>query len=163
MLKIRCPNCGEAFTAEISEAYSLRETEAYLNGLLHLASSCSEWVGRSEISAECFTLPDAGKKFAEVFGFSPETIELLAEPLSLQQALAQWIGEKDEKLNGSLCWLIRHKLGKEEQILRLRDEDALIPKLGWGEDGAGPYYFMEDLFFARFEKALVCFYMGNNE
>lgn len=136
---------------------------AYLNGVCRMASACSEWIGCSEISADCYEASRFAAAFAEDYGLAPEKVRLTPVPETLRQSLVQWLGGKQPKLTDSLCWLINTRLGDPRQVYRLENEGEIVASLGWGEDGKGPYYFMDDLFFVEFEEATVCFFLGNNE
>lgn len=137
--------------------------EAYLNGLLHMASCCSDWIGRSEITAECFSVDSFYSDFSSEYGINKDELNLIKEPITFRQELARWIGGKASELNDSVYWLFHHKLGDAFQVYRLKDEDDLISGFGWGEGGKGPYYFVEDLFFVQFKDVFVCLFLGNNE
>ena len=137
--------------------------EAYLNGLTHLASACSSWIGCSEISAICAPPDGIAEELAQTFQLSPEETALTPVPQSLSQLFAMWLGGKEEKLREDLLWLIEGQVGSPVQVLRLQKEEELRGRLGWGEGGGGRYYFLDDLIVVRFAECAVCFYMGNNE
>ena len=137
--------------------------EEYINGLTQMASSCSVWIGRSEISAACLPKEGTETALAEEFGISPEKAALTPVPQTLPQVFAQWLGGKEEKLRDGLLWLLHGRLGDPGQVYRLKDEEKLLGCLGWGEGGEGRYYFMEDVIVVAYTDVAVCFYMGNNE
>ena len=136
---------------------------AYLNGACRMASACSEWIGCSEISADCYAAASFPAAFAADYGIPPEEIRLVPVRETLRQSLAQWLGGKQPALTDSLCWLICARLGDPGRVYRLENEEKLVARLGWGEGGNGIYYFMDDLFFAEFDAFTVCFFLGNNE
>ena len=136
---------------------------AYLNGLCRMASACSEWIGCSEISADCYAPAAFAAVFAKDYGFRPEEIRLSPVGGTLRQSLVQWLGGKQPKLTDSLCWLITSRLGDPVQVYRLENEEQIVDRFGWGEGGKSRYYFMDDIFFAAFKEVTVCFFLGNNE
>ncbi|MBQ6065436.1 MAG: hypothetical protein IJK89_01320 [Clostridia bacterium] len=138
--------------------------EEYVNGLVRMASACSTWIGCSEISAACFS-PEKpiAEQLAEEFGTKPEQMALTPVKETLSQVFAQWLGGKEEKLRDGLLWLLHARLGDPGQVYRLKDEEKLLGRLGWGEDGKGYYYFVEDVIVVSFAECTVCFYLGNNE
>ena len=136
---------------------------AYLNGACRMAAACSAWIGFSGISADCYAQEEFSADFAKDYGFSPEDIRLRPVRETLRQSLVQWLGGKQPDLTDSLCRLIVSRLGDPVQVYRLENEDKIVARFGWGEGGRGPFYFMEDVFFAAFEKETVCFFLGNDE
>lgn len=137
--------------------------EAYINGLVRMASACSTWIGHSEITAACLPKDRIEAELAKEFGISPAKAALTPVPQTLSQVFAQWLGGKEEKLRDSLLWLLHCRLGEPGQVFRLTNEENLLGFLGWGEGGKGCYYFVEDVIVVSFSDCAVCFYMGNNE
>ncbi len=101
-------------------------TQEYINGLLHMASSCSGWIGRSEITAVCYSASAFQAEFAAEYDLSPEALALIKEPISFRQELARWIGGQEAKITEGLYWLFLHRLGDPLQVLRLEKEESLI-------------------------------------
>lgn len=137
--------------------------EEYINGLVRMASSRSEWIGHSEISAACLPKEGAEAALAAEFGIAPEKAALTPVSQTLSQVFAQWLGGKEEKLRDSLLWLLHGRLGDPGQVYRLQNEEKLIGCLGWGEGGNGRYYFVDDVIVVFYADRAVCFYLGNNE
>lgn len=137
--------------------------EEYINGITRMASACSSWIGRSEISAAVLPREGPEAALAAEFGLPSEKLALTPVPQTLSQALAPWLGGQETKLREDLLWLIRSRLGEPGQVYRLLYEDKLLGRLGWGEGGSGIYYFVEDVIVVSFADCAVCFYMGNNE
>ena len=137
--------------------------EEYINGLVRMASSCSSWIGCSEISAACLPKEGTEAALAAEFGIAPKKAALTPVPQTLSQVFAQWLGGKEEKLRDSLLWLLHGRLGDPGQVSRLKEEEKLLGNLGWGEGGKGRYYFVEDVIAVSYADRVVCFYLGNNE
>ena len=140
-----------------------RETEAYIRGLSHMLYSCCPGIGCSGLEIGCYESSRFAAEFSEDFDFAPGVFRLVPTEEPLSQILTGWLGEPDEKKANEYLWLIRCKLGKPLQTYRAADEKAIIDRMSGSEDGFGPFFFMEDICFAKFEKATVCFMMGNNE
>ena len=136
--------------------------EDYINGLVRMASACSDWIGRSEISAVCLPKEGTAAALASAFGVSPETAALTPVPETLPQVFAQWLGGKEKKLCDGLLWLLDERLGEPGPVYRPQKENA-PEKLSWSEGGNSRYYFVEDFIVVFFENGAVCFYVGNNE
>ena len=136
---------------------------SYLNGLCRMASACSDWIGRSEISVDCYAPADFEAAFAKDYGFPPGEIRPVPVRETLRQSLVQWLGGKQPQLTDSLCWLITSRLGDPVQVYRLENEEQIVERFGWGEGGKSRYYFTDDIFIAEFKEATVCFFLGNNE
>ena len=149
--------------AEKKTEAALGRIESYLNGLLNMASACSDWIGCSEITAACYAPGEFPARFCREFGLKAEEVRLLPVKETLYQTLVTWLGGKNASLTKELCRLIHGELGEPTAILRAEHEKALIDRIGWGDGGRGPYYFTDELFFARFPEAVVCFILGNNE
>ncbi|MBQ7541838.1 MAG: hypothetical protein IJT44_06055 [Clostridia bacterium] len=136
---------------------------AYLTGLLHMASSCSEWVGRSYIEADCFAPGDFPQAFARQYALDEAQVRTAPTDKTLRQALVQWLGGRQPELTDSLLYYIRRELGEATAILELPQDSKLPDKLSWSDGGKSPFYTVEDLFFAQVPQATVCFMLGNNE
>ena len=138
-------------------------TGAYLAGLLDMASSQSEWIGRSYMESYCFDADDWRAEFARTFALREEDVQLLPSDQTLRQLLVQWLGGAQPKLTDSLLYYMQRCLGEAQAVWVLPQDSRLASKLGWSEDGKSPFYIAEDLFFAQFPQTVVCFVMGNNE
>ena len=138
------------------------EKEAYLNGLLHMASACSDWIGCSQVTA-FLCGDDPAAALAADCGAKAEQLRLIPAGETAKQTFARWFGGKNAALVNDLLWLITSALGEAAQVYRLEDEETRIGRFGWGEGGNGPYYFSEDVCVIAFRQATVCFYLGNNE
>lgn len=137
--------------------------EMYINGVMHTACLYASWIGCSEISAACFPTESYLDRFCESFGVPHAQVQLIPAERTLPQILATWLGGDQAKYIDDLLWLLNGKLGNVKTVSRVKESAALLDTLSRGNGGAGPYYFMEDLFFAVFEQAAVCFFLGNNE
>ena len=74
----------------------------------------------------------------------------------------EWLGADDKKLVSDLEYLIEKEVGKSLNVWRCDDGSYILKKLD-GPRGLAPFFFVEDVFFAEYEKASFCYIMGNNE
>ena len=68
----------------------------------------------------------------------------------------------NEKHVKSLLYWLECKYGKIESILEPTNND-IIDFLSGCNDGYSGFYFLENLYFIKFQKVVVCLLIGNNE
>lgn len=128
-----------------------------------MASSVSEWIGRSYIEVYCFDLDGFRAEFAHMFALREEDVQLVPSGKTLRQMLVQWLGGDRPALTDSLVYHMQRALGEAGAVWEPPEDSGLADKLGWSEGGKSPFYIAEDLFFAQFPQTVVCFVLGNNE
>ncbi|MBQ1632894.1 MAG: hypothetical protein II049_08750 [Clostridia bacterium] len=134
---------------------------SYLNGMLDLASSLSEWIGYSNAGVSAYTKDgweEAFRRHYHVKQFTPVPAEE-----TFYQTLVQWLGSTSFGLTKNVIDCITYKLGEPLAVYRAENEKALIDRLSGCNGGIGAYYFTEDVFFVEFKTHVLAFIMGNWE
>lgn len=135
----------------------------YLDGLFHMASSCSTWIGPSYIETLCMDQKNYAEFFSGHFRVPMELLENVLTNESLKDALTAWLGENEPKIVDGLIHWMQSGLGKATGIFRLTHCEKLTAALSQYNQGRGRFYFMEDILFIAFPKKMVCLMMGNDE
>ena len=136
---------------------------AYLSGLFDMASSLSEWIGRSYIEVYCFDPDDWRAAFAQHFALQTEDVQFEASEKTMRQMLVQWLGGAEPALTDSLMYHIHSQIGDPIAVWQTPQDSRLPGKLSWSQGGESPFYTAEDLFFVQFPQMVVCIMAGNNE
>ncbi len=135
----------------------------YLNGIMDLASACSEWIGRSSVSVAVYAPEAFPERFVKDFRIR-KPISLVESQETFKQTIVQWFGATPFHLCDHIVGIFEYELGNVKRVLRAADEEALIDNLSACENGGfGAYYFTEDVFFVEFPEYTLVFLMGNNE
>ncbi len=135
----------------------------YLDGLFHMASSCSTWIGPSYIETLCMDQADYATFFARHFNVPLSLLENIQSAESLKDALITLFGENEPKIIEGLIHWMQFELGQASGILRPMHSEKLTDALSQCSGGCGRFYFMEDIFFIAFPRKMVCLMMGNDE
>ena len=115
--------------------------EGYLNGLMHISSSISNYIGPSYIEVYCYEKEELLKKY----NISP-TDELLENKLN------GWLGDK--KLIESLLYYINNILKETTKVYEVNNEIDI---------DYTPFTFIEDAFVLETKEYMILFVLGNNE
>ena len=135
----------------------------YLDGLFHMASSCSTWIGPSYIETLCMDQADYAGFFTEHFHVPMELLENVLTNETLEEALTAWLGTNEPRIVEGLVHWMQFDLGKATGIFRLTHDKKLVDALSQCNGGLGRFYFMEDILFIAFPGKMVCLMMGNDE
>ena len=135
----------------------------YLDGLFHMASSCSTWIGPSYIETICLDQENYAKVFAGLYRVPVELLENTQTDESLEDALTEWLGKDQPKMMDGLLHWMQFDLGKATGIFRPKHREKLTDRLSGCNRGRGRFFFMEDLFFIAIPGKMVCLMMGNDE
>ena len=135
---------------------------SYLNGLTQMASAVSKRCGPSEIRVDCFSPKSYAALFCKDYRLRSSLLQLRNSDRSFRQCLEDWLGDEPKDLVDGLFHLIHCRLGDALQVLEPENISPLCDALS-APGGRGPFYTTEDLFFAVFRDAAVCFMMGNFE
>ncbi len=133
-----------------------------LQKLVDAVSKRSQNLSWSAIDITCFDLPDFPEGFAAWFDLpAPIALEPCADaPLFL---LAAWLDGDGDALARELLGQIAAQLGGPVRTWVPEGYDELRDALASTEDHAGPFTFIEDIFFVEYPEAMVCFILGNFE
>ena len=134
----------------------------YLNGILALASLCSEWIGRSDAGVYVYAADEFPQRFLKEQRIKTPLV-LRESGETFRQTLVQWLGATDFRLCDRVVALFEYELGAAKRVLRAEDERTLLDALSASEGGFGAYFFTEDVFFVEFAEYTLAFVMGNNE
>lgn len=145
-----------------SEQIKAASQRGFLNGVTALASLCSEWVGRSDVSVAVYAKADFPDRFVRDYRIRTP-LTLTESPETFKQTLVQWFGATPYRLTDHVVGLFEYELGKAEHVYRAADERALLNDLSGAERGFGAYFFTEDVFFVAFSEHTLVFLLGNNE
>lgn len=135
----------------------------YLDGLFHMASSCSTWIGPSYIETLCMDQENYARFFTEHFLVPMELLENVLTNETLKEALTAWLGANEPRIVEGLVHWMQFDLGKAAGIFRLTHSKKLVDALSQCNGGLGRFYFMEDILFIAFPGKMVCLMMGNDE
>ena len=136
----------------------------YLTGLLHMAAACCPGIGFSWLEAYCYDRADFPAAFVRDFhlrgrkGFS-----LIPAQQSMQEIFTEWLGAADARMAERLAFRVVRRLGQPLGVYIAGEQEKLTDALSGSEGGVGPFFFMEDVCFVKFEKTMAVFMMGNNE
>ena len=145
-----------------SEKVRTASQRGFLNGVAALASLCSEWIGRSDVSVALYAKADFPDRFVKDYRIR-RPLTLTASPETFKQTLVQWFGATPYRLTDHVVDLFEYELGKAQQVYRAADERTLLDDLSGSECGFGAYFFTEDVFFVAFAEHMLVFLMGSNE
>jgi len=146
--------------------WEIDRSEAYVNGLLDMASAVSKWIGRDSMRAYAFSTEKYLEEFVEFFRCRSLKLELDEISAPLGEVLADYFGREgdDAKVVEALVWYLEHRrtLGTLRRITQFADGGKLMDRLS-GKNGWGPFFFITDIFFLEYESCTLCCLMGNNE
>ena len=136
-----------------------KQTIAYIEGLIDMASSCDEYVGPSYIKLFAFDTSDYIKQFKKHFEIEFDDSLLFETDETIEDVFVELLG----KNNICDCFMYHFSnVVSEGQVIRFDDEYKVFDMLG-GTKGLSGFYFVEDLAFIKNGDTTYCFIMGNNE
>lgn len=135
---------------------------AYLNGLTQMASAVSVNCGPSEIRVSVFSPKSFAALFCKQYRLPQKLLQLRESDLSLFQLLENWLGSEPKDVTDALYHYLHMALGDPIQCYEAAEIGKLRDALS-APGGRGPFYTMDDLFFAVFSDVAVCFMLGNYE
>lgn len=112
----------------------------YLEGIMNMSSSLSDYIGPSYINVECYDK----KEFKR--DISPTS-------LSLEEKLREWFCNEEKMIESIIYW-INLKIEGKKKILNLEEKININTTL---------FSFIEDSFILATEKYIILFILGNNE
>ena len=136
----------------------------YLDGMLETASSASNWIGISDACAYILYQENFLMEFSSLFHLKYSELEIEETDTSLKEELTQWFNGdgSSKRLMGGIEFHLMRRAGVCRKIYRFKDEKTVFDQLS-GRKGYGPFFFIEDLFFASFDGFTLAFFMGNDE
>ncbi|MBR6407654.1 MAG: DUF4085 family protein [Clostridia bacterium] len=144
-------------------SYVLNTSSAeYVYDLIENACETCSHKSPSFAEAFCFATENLKGAFAGFFEISPELVSLEPTNETLEEIFSGWFWEPQPRTAKSLIASLESRLGKPLGIFRPTYEEKLRDALG-GSNGLSPFYFVEDIFFARYGEMTACFMMGNCE
>ena len=155
--------CGEG-EPPFSEADGHDPTAGvFLDGLVRMAAGCSRGIGPSYMRACCYVREEGLAAFARDYGIDAADVRLDPPRASLAEVLTGWMGDADAPIASELVRLMGLRLGKCLSVRTLAEDSDLRDRLGGDEGGGAPFWFLEDICFAEFERGLACLMLGNDE
>ena len=136
---------------------------SYISGLTNMASSCSNEIGPSYISADCFNKKNFKKEFSKYYKIPIECIKIEESKKTLEQVFSEWLGKKGDDIIENLLYWIKLCVGEPIKTFDLSEDSNLINILSRCDNGISEFYFVEDVFFVEYKEYMVCFIIGNNE
>ena len=136
----------------------MKSIESYITGLLDMASSTSDVIGRSYVQARVFDKKKYIKEFCDSIKF--KNIEVEKSKSSLIEIFEDWFGE-EHLLATNLNYYITSRVSDVVNIYKLKNSSKVLDELSCRKYGY--VYDYEDLYFVEFEKDVICFILGNNE
>lgn len=134
----------------------------YLNGVIALASVCSDRVGRSDVVTVLYARADFPDAFQKDYRLRTPLV-LSESSETFKQTLVQWLGRTEWKLTDKVIALVERELGPAQRVLRAENAGALLDDLSASERGFGAFYITEDAFFVAFPEHVLVFLLGNFE
>ena len=135
----------------------------YLNGLTLMASAVSVRCGPSEMRADCFSPKSFPALFCASYRIPKKLLQLRESEQSLEQLLENWLGTEPKNVTESLCYFLHRRFGDCVRCFETENAGKLLDALSASDGGRGPFYTMDDLFFAEFSDVAVCFMLGDYE
>ncbi len=134
----------------------------YLTGLAHMASSLSKSIGPSFFEIDCYHLKDFPNQFLSFYNISDLSLELETTSYSFSDVCQFVLGDEKELLDSFQYW-IHNELGDAEVVYQAKNHTILKDRLSRGSGGCSSFYFVEDVFFIKYKKYMLCLLVGNNE
>lgn len=135
---------------------------SYVDGLVNMASSCSEYMMPSYMRAICFKKKNYKKAFCNFYKIPEKELEIIETSLTLKDFIIQSFGNIKEITEGLTHWL-HIEVGDSKKILTVPDSSKVLNLLSGSDGGISGFYFVEDIYFIEFDKMIVCFIIGNDE
>ena len=135
----------------------LRDSSLYVAGLTKMASSCSDWIGLSYMTAVCFDTKDFNKAFCSFYDMDKISYE--ESSLSLEELFTDIFGNNKSLVEG-LCHWLRLEAGAFEKVYTVSDDsfESFASK-----NTRYPFYMLDDFYIVEFKKMMICFIIGNDE
>ena len=135
---------------------------SYVDGLVNMASSCSEYMMPSYMRAICFKKKDFKKSFCNFYKIPEKELEIIETSLTLKDFIIQSFGNNKEIIEGLTHWL-HIEAGDPKKILTVPNNSKVLNLLSGSDGGISGFYFVEDIYFIEFNKMVICFIIGNDE
>ena len=140
----------------------LEGSSSYVDGLVNMASSCSEYMMPSYMRAICFKKKDFKKSFCNFYKIPEKELEIIETSLTLKDFIIQSFGNIKEIIEGLTHWL-HIEAGDPKKILTVPNNSKVLNLLSGSDGGISGFYFVEDIYFIEFNKMVICFIIGNDE
>lgn len=140
---------------------NIRVINAYLSGLLDMASSASVWMGRSYADACVFEKDSYEEKLKKEFRIDPSMLEASEKTFpELIRGLFGSTEKADAKISDGLVYHIEGDLGEAEAVYLVKAEHlGVLERRG----SPLPFYTVEDSALILFRECAVLLTTGNNE
>lgn len=135
---------------------------SYVDGLVNMASSCSEYMMPSYMRAICFKKKAFKKSFCTFYEIPKEQLDIVETSLTLKDFIIQSFGNNKEIIEGLTHWL-HIEAGDPKKILTVPNNSKVLNLLSGSDGGISGFYFVEDIYFIEFNKMVICFIIGNDE
>ena len=135
---------------------------SYIDGLVNMASSCSEYMMPSYMRAICFKKKNYKKAFCNFYKIPEKELEIIETSLTLKDFINQSFGNIKEITEGLTHWL-HMEVGDYKKVLTVSENSKVLDLLSGSDGGIGGFYIVEDVYFIEFDKMIVCFIIGNDE
>ena len=135
---------------------------SYIDGLVNMASSCSEYMMPSYMRAICFKKKNYKKAFCNFYKIPEKELEIIETSLTLKDFINQSFGNIKEITEGLTQWL-HMEVGDYKKVLTVSENSKVLDLLSGSDGGIGGFYTVEDIYFIEFDKMIVCFIIGNDE
>ena len=135
---------------------------SYIDGLVNMASSCSEYMMPSYMRAICFKKKNYKKAFCNFYKIPEKELEIIETSLTLKDFINQSFGNIKEITEGLTQWL-HMEVGDYKKVLTVSENSKVLDLLSGSDGGIGGFYIVEDIYFIEFDKMIVCFIIGNDE
>ena len=126
----------------------------YLEGLLNMASSLSDYIGPSYIKVDCYNKKDFKEEFCK--NYEIKEFNMIKKEEKLYSPLFNWLNDK--KLVESIIYWFEIHVHGEKQVYY--PDESLINIL---DDKRKDFYSLDDMFFVETKKYIFVFLLGNNE
>lgn len=136
----------------------LKEYSSYVSGLVRMASSCSDWIGVSYMDAMCFDVNNFKESFCSFY--KVKEIKYEESTLSLKELFINIFGDNKSLIEG-LCHWLRLEAGECKKVYTMPNDFCEF--LDSKRNDRFPFFMLENMFVAEFEKMMICFVIGNDE
>ena len=150
----------------------------YINGLANAAAVYSDRMRYSSFDIYCFdrddflneykelqresieSLKDAGEEYG---GSEPQIPEIEQAEESARDILSVRLDSEKKQVTEELAAQLELTLGEELGVYLFKDEDNERENASGYNSGWGSFYFVEEMFFVKYERSTVLFMIGNDE
>ena len=142
-------------------------TVSFINNLARIASGYSSAMGKSVLALEAYDKKNYLRDFTARYELPPDRLQLVPANQTDTEKLRQWLcGEgkgrlKDRMIAKQFCWMLHRGFG-DARIIHVLGEDRSALELLSRQEGDGPRFEVEDLFFAVYKEGTVCFLLGRS-